>query len=111
MHNDLVNWAVSDISTGTDVPQSADSTSSEATPTVMPYEPTPGAYDEMYDATGNAREGLEALDKALRDLGDEGLRDRGRLRDAHLSAQGITFTSVRPRASAANGSDSPGCHR
>ena len=41
MHNDLVNWAVSDISTGTDVPQSADSTSSAATPTVMPLRTDP----------------------------------------------------------------------
>lgn len=56
------------------------------------YEPTPGAYDEMYDTAGIPREGLELLDHALRRLGPSGLRDRGRLRDAHLSAQGITFT-------------------
>jgi uncharacterized circularly permuted ATP-grasp superfamily protein len=56
------------------------------------YEPTPGAYDEMYDEAGQPREGLEALDAALTELGDAGLQDRGRLRDAHLSAQGITFT-------------------
>lgn len=56
------------------------------------YEPTPGAYDEMYDDEGHPREGLEALDTALTELGDAGLADRGRLRDAHLSAQGITFT-------------------
>ncbi|NQU37683.1 MAG: circularly permuted type 2 ATP-grasp protein, partial [Actinobacteria bacterium] len=56
------------------------------------YEPTPGAYDEMYDDAGHPREGLEALDAALTGLGDAGLQDRGRLRDAHLSAQGITFT-------------------
>lgn len=60
--------------------------------TTPPYEPTAGAYDEMYDDFGAPREGLESLHEALRGLGAEGLRDRGRLRDAHLSAQGITFT-------------------
>ena len=91
MHNNLANWAVNDISTGTELPPSADAITSDPSGSTS-YEPTLGAYDEMYDAEGNAREGLEALDRALRGLGDEGLRDRGRLRDAHLSAQGITFT-------------------
>ena len=58
----------------------------------MPYEPTPGAYRRDVRRNWQRSRGAEALDKALRDLGDEGLRDRGRLRDAHLSAQGITFT-------------------
>ena len=56
------------------------------------YEPVPGAYDEMYDASGHPRGGLDQLDAALRGLGSEGLRDRGRVRDSHLTAQGITFT-------------------
>ena len=56
------------------------------------YAPTAGAYDEMYQADGRVRPELEGLDLALRELGEDGLRDRGRLRDAHLSAQGITFT-------------------
>lgn len=57
-----------------------------------PYQPIDGAYDEMYDADGTARAGQEGLHEALTGLGSVGLRDRGRLRDAHLSAQGITFT-------------------
>jgi len=56
------------------------------------YQPTPGAYDEMYRDSGLPRPGLEQLDAALRSLGAEGLRDRGRVRDSHLTAQGITFT-------------------
>ncbi|MEI8080877.1 MAG: circularly permuted type 2 ATP-grasp protein [Actinomycetes bacterium] len=45
----------------------------------------------MYDGAGRPRPGLEALHTALSDLGPDGLRERARLRDAHLSAQGITF--------------------
>ncbi len=56
------------------------------------YSPTPGAYDEMYDVEGRPRSGLEHLESALRALGPEGLRERGRVRDSHLTAQGITFT-------------------
>lgn len=56
------------------------------------YSPTPGAYDEMYGPDANARAGLDELHLALSELGPNGLRERGRLRDAHLSAQGITFT-------------------
>ena len=66
-------------------------TAVERTPLAV-YEPVPGAYDEMYDASGNPRGGLHQLDSALRRLGSEGLRDRGRVRDSHLTAQGITFT-------------------
>lgn len=86
--HDYADWAVNDISNPTDGPVGG---ATEEAPPVK-YEPTPGAYDEMYDSQGNPREGLEPLDRALRGLGDDGLRDRGRLRDAHLSAQGITFT-------------------
>lgn len=50
------------------------------------------AYDEMYRTDGAVRPGLEPLHRVLADLGRDGLRERGRLRDAHLSAQGITFT-------------------
>ncbi|HEX6886996.1 MAG TPA: circularly permuted type 2 ATP-grasp protein [Candidatus Nanopelagicales bacterium] len=49
-------------------------------------------WDEMIDARGGVRPGRERLVAALDDLGPEGLRARARLRDAHLSAQGITFT-------------------
>jgi uncharacterized circularly permuted ATP-grasp superfamily protein len=56
------------------------------------YVPTPGAYDEMYDQAGHPRPGLAHLQAALAGLGPEGLRERGRVRDSHLTAQGITFT-------------------
>ncbi len=56
------------------------------------YRPTPGAYDEMYDSDGMPRPELVGLDRTLSALGPDGLRDRGRLRDSYLSAQGITFT-------------------
>jgi len=56
------------------------------------YVPLAHAYDEMFDADGVVRAGLEPLADALVEMGPEGLRERGRLRDAHLSAQGITFT-------------------
>ncbi len=49
-------------------------------------------WDEMFDAEGTVRPGREALVRALSDLGPEGLVARARLRDAHLSASGITFT-------------------
>lgn len=49
-------------------------------------------WDEMYDADGQVRPGRERLAAALARLGPGELHDRARLRDAHLSAQGITFT-------------------
>jgi len=49
-------------------------------------------WDEMHDAHGVVRPGREGLAAALEALGPEGLVARARLRDAHLSAQGITFT-------------------
>jgi uncharacterized circularly permuted ATP-grasp superfamily protein len=49
-------------------------------------------WDEMYDADGVVRPGRDGLAGALEDLGSEELVRRARLRDAHLSAQGITFT-------------------
>lgn len=61
-------------------------------PDVASYRPTPGAYDEMYQPAGEPRPGLEHLEQALRGLGPDGLRERGRVRDSHLTAQGITFT-------------------
>lgn len=59
---------------------------------VPAYESPPATFDEMYRPTGKARPGLAALDRALSGFGRAGLRERGRLRDAHLAAQGITFT-------------------
>jgi uncharacterized circularly permuted ATP-grasp superfamily protein len=49
-------------------------------------------WDEMSDADGVIRPGREGLGAALSELGPDGLLARARLRDAHLSAQGITFT-------------------
>jgi uncharacterized circularly permuted ATP-grasp superfamily protein len=49
-------------------------------------------WDEMYDADGEVRPGREGLAGVLGDLGSDELIRRARLRDAHLSAQGITFT-------------------
>ena len=70
----------------------ADRNGGPADESSVTYETTPGAYDEMYRSDSSVRDGLEPLDAALRQLGQSGLGDRGRLRDAHLSAQGITFT-------------------
>ena len=50
------------------------------------------AWDEMYDAESAVRPGRAQLVSALNSLGPDGLLARARLRDAHLSAQGITFT-------------------
>jgi uncharacterized circularly permuted ATP-grasp superfamily protein len=49
-------------------------------------------WDEMVDERGEVRAGREGLALALDKLGPDGLLARSRLRDAHLSAQGITFT-------------------
>src|SRR4249919_3450123 len=49
-------------------------------------------WDEMVDERGEVRVGREGLAAALDSLGADGLLARSRLRDAHLSAQGITFT-------------------
>jgi uncharacterized circularly permuted ATP-grasp superfamily protein len=49
-------------------------------------------WDEMYDSDGEIRPGRTALAAALDMLGPDELLARARLRDAHLSAQGITFT-------------------
>ncbi len=49
-------------------------------------------WDEMYEASGRVRPGRERLVAALVGLGPDELLARARLRDAHLSAQGITFT-------------------
>ncbi len=68
---------------------SGDDGTAAGLPTYVPAEP---AYDEMYDDASQPRPGLDVLHNVLGDLGTDGLRDRGRLRDAHLSAQGITFT-------------------
>jgi len=60
-----------------------------------PPDPSDGAgasVDEMFGPNGDVREGLAPLHRVLTELGRDGLRERGRLRDAHLSAQGITFT-------------------
>jgi uncharacterized circularly permuted ATP-grasp superfamily protein len=49
-------------------------------------------WDEMVDERGEVRAGRQGLAAALDKLGADGLQARSRLRDAHLSAQGITFT-------------------
>ena len=49
-------------------------------------------WDEMYGAAGHVRPGRKRLAAALDALGPDELLARARLRDAHLSAQGITFT-------------------
>lgn len=49
-------------------------------------------WDEIYDPAGAVRPGREGLVAALAELGPDELLARARLRDAHLSAQGITFT-------------------
>lgn len=46
----------------------------------------------MFDVDGNVRPEQQQLAAALDRLGPEGLMARARLRDAHLTAQGITFT-------------------
>ncbi len=66
--------------------------SGSTAPPPAAYVPDAVAYDEMFRPEGTARSGLDRLHRALMMLGPEGLHDRGRLRDAHLSAQGITFT-------------------
>lgn len=79
-----------------EAPKSVTGASETAVPqapsTDLAYGPVPGAYDEMYDGDAEPRGGLAALHHVMADLGPDGLRERGRLRDAHLSAQGITFT-------------------
>jgi len=49
-------------------------------------------FDEMFDAHGHPRETHSGLLNSLERLGPEGLLERGRLRDAYLDQQGITFT-------------------
>ena len=49
-------------------------------------------WDEMFADDGGVRPGREGLSEAIDALGPDGLLARARLRDAHLSAQGITFT-------------------
>ncbi len=49
-------------------------------------------FDEMYDGSGRPRPTHEGLLRALERLGPDGLIERGRLRDAYLDQQGITFT-------------------
>jgi uncharacterized circularly permuted ATP-grasp superfamily protein len=56
------------------------------------HDATMRPWDEMYDASGHVRPGRKRLATALDTLGPDELLARARLRDAHLSAQGITFT-------------------
>ncbi len=49
-------------------------------------------FDEMYDSLGQPRPTHAALLRSLEQLGPDGLLERGRLRDAYLDQQGITFT-------------------
>lgn len=49
-------------------------------------------YDEMYATSGQPRPDQAGLLGALQELGPEGISERGRLRDAYLDQQGITFT-------------------
>ncbi len=53
---------------------------------------TPAPFDEMYDGSGQPRVTHSALLTALDRLGPDGMLERGRLRDAYLDQQGITFT-------------------
>lgn len=53
---------------------------------------TTSPFDEMYDADTRPRSSHAQLLGALERLGPEGMLERGRLRDAYLDQQGITFT-------------------
>lgn len=50
------------------------------------------AFDEMVDADGRPRPGMDGVASVLDRLGAEGLSERARLRDAYLDRQGITFS-------------------
>ncbi len=54
--------------------------------------PAVGPYDEMYDSDNTPRATHSRLLRALDRIGPEGILERGRLRDAYLDQQGITFT-------------------
>ena len=60
-------------------------------------------WDEMFGPDGAVRPGRVGLVTTLQELGPDGLLARARLRDAHLSAQGITFTLKVPAAVWAQG--------
>lgn len=49
-------------------------------------------YDELFEADDTPRETHAGLLRALDRIGPEGIQERGRLRDAYLDQQGITFT-------------------
>ena len=50
------------------------------------------SWDEMFYPDGRIRADQQFLFDALTSLGSQGLAARARLRDAHLTAQGITFS-------------------
>ncbi len=55
------------------------------------YRPRPPFLDELFEPDGTPRAGAEALIAELGRLGQEGLADAGRRRDALFLQQGITF--------------------
>lgn len=75
-----------------EISATADAATGDQARPAAEYALVPDAYDEMFRGQTQVRAGLESLHDVIDELGPEGLRDRGRLRDAHLSAQGITFT-------------------
>lgn len=50
------------------------------------------ALDEMLLTDGNPQPASARLYKAIASLGEEGLKERGNIRDAYLDRQGITFS-------------------
>jgi uncharacterized circularly permuted ATP-grasp superfamily protein len=50
------------------------------------------ALDEMLLPDGNPQPASARLYKAIASLGEEGLKERGNIRDAYLDRQGITFS-------------------
>jgi uncharacterized circularly permuted ATP-grasp superfamily protein len=58
------------------------------------YRPQPPFLDELFEADGSPRETAEPLIRQLQQLGQEGLAEAGRRRDAIFMQQGITFETT-----------------
>lgn len=56
------------------------------------YEPLAGAYDELFDASGNPRPGVGSVAGLLDALGRGGFKSRKQLADRALLRGGVTFT-------------------
>jgi uncharacterized circularly permuted ATP-grasp superfamily protein len=69
---------------------------STETHALLPYEPAPGFYDELFDAGHQPRTGAGALAATLGRLGSQRLQAAGRRRDAIFVQQGITFDAAGP---------------